>query len=214
MKSKSVAIKDDSGTVHNVELGADGANIDISDTTAKTLGLSAGTDLESVLTGTIPNKLGTSGDASNTTATFSRASSRTALSSGATLATLFSRISKWLYDLKTVAFTGSYSDLSGTPDLTGYTTKSSLVDCTIGTSWGGEEGAWTQIISVAGVTASNTNYVKPADSCTDEERTAFFALQLRDRNRDGQGSGELYLYAEGTVNTVTIPITVTVMGDG
>lgn len=92
--------------------------------------------------------------------------------------------------------------------------KTTLVDTTITTTWGGSEGAWTQTLTVNGVTAANTNYVKPADSATDAQREAFFALKLRDRNRDGQAAGKIYLLAEGEKNTIAIPVTVTVMGDG
>lgn len=57
------------------------------------------------------------GDASNNTVTFSQASTRTNISSGEKLSVLFGKIAKWFADLKTVAFTGSYSDLSGKPTI-------------------------------------------------------------------------------------------------
>lgn len=56
-------------------------------------------------------------DASNHTATFSRASSRTDLTTGEKLSAMFGKIAKWLADLKTVAFTGSYNDLSNKPTI-------------------------------------------------------------------------------------------------
>lgn len=56
-------------------------------------------------------------DASNHTATFSQASSRTNLTTGEKLSAMFGNISKWLADLKTVAFTGSYNDLSNKPTI-------------------------------------------------------------------------------------------------
>jgi len=59
-------------------------------------------------------------DASNHTATFSQASSRTNLTTGEKLSAIFGKIAKWFADLKTVAFTGSYDDLSEKPDLTQY----------------------------------------------------------------------------------------------
>lgn len=61
--------------------------------------------------------LKTNGNASNVTTTFTTAASRTALSSGETLATSLGKVSKYLNDLKTVAFTGSYNDLSNKPTL-------------------------------------------------------------------------------------------------
>lgn len=54
---------------------------------------------------------------SNSTVTFTQASSRTNIASGEKLSTLFGKISKWFADLKTVAFTGSYNDLSNRPTI-------------------------------------------------------------------------------------------------
>lgn len=53
------------------------------------------------------SKLGTSGNASSTTVAFTMASSRTNIATGGTLATAFSRISKWLNDLGSLAFKSS-----------------------------------------------------------------------------------------------------------
>ncbi len=47
---------------------------------------------------------------------FTEAPDRTAIESGETLPTLFGKIKKWLSDLKTVAFTGNYDDLTNKPD--------------------------------------------------------------------------------------------------
>ena len=47
--------------------------------------------------------------------TFTEASTRVNIASGETLSTLFGKIKKFFTDLKTVAFTGSYSDLSNKP---------------------------------------------------------------------------------------------------
>lgn len=49
------------------------------------------------------------------TPTFTAASSRTNINSGETLATIFGKIKKWFSDLKTIAFTGSYTDLLNKP---------------------------------------------------------------------------------------------------
>ena len=49
--------------------------------------------------------------------TFSEASTRTNIASGDTFATILGKIKKFFTDLKTVAFTGAYSDLSGLPTL-------------------------------------------------------------------------------------------------
>ena len=47
--------------------------------------------------------------------TFTEASARVNIASGETLSTLFGKIKKFFADLKTVAFTGSYTDLSNKP---------------------------------------------------------------------------------------------------
>lgn len=51
----------------------------------------------------------------NQTPTFTAASSCTNINSGETLATIFGKIKKWFSDLKTIAFTGSYTDLLNKP---------------------------------------------------------------------------------------------------
>lgn len=65
----------------------------------------------------ISGKLDKNGDASNTTATFTIASSRTNISSGEKLSVIFGKIAKWFEDLKAVAFSGSYTDLSDKPTI-------------------------------------------------------------------------------------------------
>ena len=47
--------------------------------------------------------------------TFTEASTRVNIASGETLATIFGKIKKWFSDLKTIAFTGSYTDLLNKP---------------------------------------------------------------------------------------------------
>lgn len=57
------------------------------------------------------------GDASDVTVTFSTADERTNIATGEKLSALFSKIAKWLSDLKPVAFSGSYDDLSNKPTI-------------------------------------------------------------------------------------------------
>lgn len=54
-------------------------------------------------------------DASEYTAVFTQASTRANIESGEKLKALFGKIKKWFADMKTVAFTGAYSDLNGNP---------------------------------------------------------------------------------------------------
>lgn len=63
------------------------------------------------------NALEKDGDGSNLTVIVNEAGSRDNLENGDTLRTLFGKIKKWFADLKTVAFTGSYNDLSNKPSI-------------------------------------------------------------------------------------------------
>ncbi len=54
-------------------------------------------------------------DASEYTAVFTQAGARANIKSGEKLKALFGKIKKWFADMKTVAFTGAYSDLNGNP---------------------------------------------------------------------------------------------------
>lgn len=61
------------------------------------------------------DKLDADGDGSDLTAAFTSAESREAIATGETAATLWSKVSKWFSDLKAVAFSGQYADLTGAP---------------------------------------------------------------------------------------------------
>lgn len=61
------------------------------------------------------DKLDTDGDGSDLTAAFTPAESREAIATGETAATLWGKVAKWLADLKAVAFSGQYADLTGAP---------------------------------------------------------------------------------------------------
>ena len=63
----------------------------------------------------LSNYLTKTGDASNTTVSFITASDRTPIVTGESLGILLGKVSKYLADLKSVAFTGSYTDLSDAP---------------------------------------------------------------------------------------------------
>ena len=65
----------------------------------------------------ISGKLNKTGDASNTTVAFSAASARENVKTGEKLSAIVGKIAKWFADLKTVAFTGSYNDLSNKPTI-------------------------------------------------------------------------------------------------
>ena len=63
-----------------------------------------------------------------TNPTFTEASTRANIASGESLPTILGKIKKFFTDLKTVAFTGAYSDLSGIPDLKAVATSGSYND--------------------------------------------------------------------------------------
>lgn len=91
----------------------------------------------------LTNYLTVTGDASNTTAAFDTAASRTALATGDSMAVLFGKIAKYFADIKTVAYTGSYNDLTNTPNLL-QTASKSIAAGQISTSFTGIN----QIVSV------------------------------------------------------------------
>lgn len=68
----------------------------------------------------IGKKLDKDGDTSNTTATFTQASTRENIASGEKTSVILGKIKKFFADLKTVAFTGSYNDLSDKPDMSNF----------------------------------------------------------------------------------------------
>lgn len=65
----------------------------------------------------ISGKLDKTGDASNTTVAFSAASARENVKTGEKQSVIVGKIAKWFADLKTVAFTGSYTDLANKPTI-------------------------------------------------------------------------------------------------
>ena len=63
----------------------------------------------------VSEKLDKTGDASNVTTVFTTATTRSNLTTKEKLSISFGKIAKWFSDLKTVAFSGSYNDLSNKP---------------------------------------------------------------------------------------------------
>ena len=62
-------------------------------------------------------RLESTGSASDMTTAFTQASTRTNLKTGEKISVSFGKIMKWFADLKAVAFSGSYSDLSNQPTI-------------------------------------------------------------------------------------------------
>ena len=65
----------------------------------------------------IGNKLDKAGDSKDNTVTFTQESERSNITSNEKHSTIFGKIAKWFSDLKTVAFSGSYNDLSNKPNI-------------------------------------------------------------------------------------------------
>lgn len=65
----------------------------------------------------ISSKLDKTDDGSNVTVTFTQASERNNVATGDKLSAILGKIAKFFGDLKTVAFTGKYSDLTGLPTI-------------------------------------------------------------------------------------------------
>lgn len=65
----------------------------------------------------IGNKIDKDGDSKDNTVTFTQASTRENIASTEKHSTLFGKIAKWFSDLNTVAFSGSYNDLSNKPTI-------------------------------------------------------------------------------------------------
>lgn len=76
------------------------------------------------------SKLPKDGDGSNVTAAFTAATTRAQLTTGEKLSVLFGKIAKWFTDLKAVAWTGSYFDLTGRPDIPTASITTPLMDGT------------------------------------------------------------------------------------
>lgn len=66
---------------------------------------------------TIGDSLTTSDNALKVNTAFTEADARTNITTGETIPTILGKISKFFTDLKTVAFTGSYSDLTNKPSI-------------------------------------------------------------------------------------------------
>ena len=96
------------------------------------------------------------GDGSDVTATFTEADSRTNIATGEKLSVLFGKVKKFFSDLKTVAFTGSYTDLSDTPTIP---EKNKVLTGSLTVAgWTAETGGFKQTLTVPGLATSGYTY--------------------------------------------------------
>lgn len=157
-----------------------------------------------------------SGDASNTKVSFTQSSGRANLTSGETLKTSFGKLSKWYADLKTVAFSGSYNDLSNKP--TAFKNPQSLTIQQNGGSQTEYDGSTKLTVNITKAGIGLGNVENKSSATIRSELTASdvieglgytpvnkSAIQLTNQNLDayyGTGSmGNMY-YAGGS-NSVT-----------
>ena len=112
MPSKTSQLTNDSGYITSSDIPEGAA---ASTTTPKMDGTAAVGSEKAFARGDHVHPSDTSGNGSNVTVDFSQASSRANLTTGEKISVAFGKIAKWFADLKTVAFTGAYSDLTGAP---------------------------------------------------------------------------------------------------
>lgn len=96
------------------------------------------------------------GDGSDVTATFTETASRTNIVTGEKLSVLFGKIKKFFTDLKTVAFTGSYTDLSNKPKIP---EKNKVLTGSLTVAgWTSETGGFKQTLTVPGLATTGYTY--------------------------------------------------------
>lgn len=102
------------------------------------------------------------GNASNTTVAFTASSSRANIVTGEKLSAMFGKIAKWFTDLKTVAWSGAYSDLTGVP--TSLKNPNALTISLNGTSQGAYDGSAAKSVNITpssiGAAASSHSHTK------------------------------------------------------
>lgn len=132
IKNIEQAIKNANETAKNIQESADSgefsSSIEIGEVITGKPGTKAsvtnrGTNKDAILDIAIPKgDTGTIENLETATLGFEEQTERENISSNDTISVLFGKIKKWFNDLKKVAFTGKYSDLSGTPtDMRGAT---------------------------------------------------------------------------------------------
>ena len=96
------------------------------------------------------------GDGSDVTATFTETTSRINIATGEKLSVIFGKIKKFFSDLKTVAFTGSYTDLSNKPTIP---EKNKVLTGSLTVAgWNAETGGFKQTLSVSGLATTGYTY--------------------------------------------------------
>lgn len=120
-----------------------------------------GIDKTAVGLGNVPNV-----STNDQTPTFSQASTRNNIASGEKLSVIFGKIQKFFNDLKTVAYSGSYTDLTNTPSLANVATSGSYTDLSNKPQINSVELSGNKTTSDLGINADN---VMMSDGVTNVE---------------------------------------------
>lgn len=185
----------------------------------KTIDKTGGTpvDLGTYLTShqDLSNYLTKTGDGSDVTASFETAGSRNNISTGEKLSTIFGKIAKWFSDLKSVAFSGSYSDLSDKPTIPAPANNGVLTIKQNGTSKGtfsANQSSDTEI-NVTDTTYESKSAVSGGTAVslvTTGEKYTWNAKQnaIEDLSdiRDGASKGETAVQPEDLATYMTNPV--------
>ena len=127
-------------------------------------------------------KLALTGDAKDNVVTFSQASSRANIASGEKFSVILGKISKFFADLKTVAFSGSYSDLSNKPTIPAAVAVKGNAESSYRTGNVNLTPANIGAVSTTGDTANNTVAFTSADSTTATAWTDVAALATGEKH--------------------------------
>lgn len=123
------------------------------------------------------------------TTSFTEASTRTNIASGDTVTTIWGKIKKWFSDLKTVAFTGSYNDLTDKPnhfkqeDLTTYSGNADEIVQHIGSNSSGYVNGYiyksivTQVSNYSYVVDENNYGITAGVYVLDTNATPIYAMK-------------------------------------
>lgn len=162
----------------------------------------------------ISGKLDKTGDASNTTVAFSAASARENVKTGEKLSVIVGKIAKWFADLKTVAFTGSYNDLSNKPtipDISGKQDKSTAVTHTANTAVGSAtKPVYVAADGKAAAISHSINSDVPANAkftdttYSDATQSAHGLMTAADKKKlDGIAAGATNVAVDSTLSTTS-----------
>ncbi|WP_298535614.1 hypothetical protein [uncultured Methanobrevibacter sp.] len=136
-------------------------------------------------------------------ATFTEASSRTNIDSGDSLKVIFGKIKKFFSDLKTVAFTGAYADLTGQPTIPAAANNGKLTiqknGTNVATFTANQSGDATANIEVPTNTNQLTNgagFITSSGSCNYANTAGSATDSSKEPKHDWKTSGNWHYYKD------------------